>query len=109
MSWLNNWLGGTGDAEIRTAIRGQGVETLVVISGLGGTTRYWASRLHSIVDRYRIALVDWLGFDESPQPWTRYAVGQHLDTLRNTLQPFGPISLVGHSRQARQPECRPDP
>lgn len=97
MSWLDKWLGRTGDGGLHTEIRGQGVETLVFISGLGGTTRYWASRLQSIEDRYRIVLVDLLGFGESPKPWTRYSVGEHVVALHKALQYLGPISLVGHS------------
>lgn len=97
MSWLDRRLGRTGDGALHLEVRGQGAETLVFISGLGGTTRYWASRLQSIEDRYRIVLVDLLGFGESPKPWTRYSVDEHVVALRRALQPLGPISLVGHS------------
>lgn len=97
MSWLGAWLGGTRDGGLHTEVRGQGDKTLVFISGLGGTTRYWASRLQSVEDRYRIVLVDLLGFGESPKPWTKYSVGEHVDALHKALQPLGPVSLVGHS------------
>ncbi len=76
---------------------GQGEKTLVFIPGLGGTTRYWGPRLASLEDRYRIVLVDLLGFGRSPKPWTRYSVERHVNELHRALAPFGPLTLVGHS------------
>lgn len=97
MSWLHRWLERDSDRPLHTEIRGGGAETLVFISGLGGTTRYWESRLESVEGRYRIVLVDLLGFGDSPKPWTRYSVEQHVRALRRVLNPLGQISLVGHS------------
>ena len=77
--------------------RGDGEHTVVFLAGLGGTTRYWAPRLGPFPSRHRIALVDLLGFGESPKPWTTYTVEHHVAKLREVLEPLGPISLVGHS------------
>lgn len=76
---------------------GQGDETLVFIPGLGGTTRYWAPRIRSMHDHYRVILVDLLGFGQSPKPWTRYSVEHHVEALHTRLRGLGPMSLVGHS------------
>lgn len=80
-----------------TEVRGRGEETVVFIPGLGGTTRYWAARIQCMEDRYRVVLVDLLGFGESPKPWTRYSVERHVDALHKALHSFGPVSLVGQS------------
>ncbi|MBL39485.1 MAG: hypothetical protein CMP07_13865 [Xanthomonadales bacterium] len=82
---------------LHTEIRGQGDQTLVFIPGLGGTTRYWRSRLGHLNDRHRVVLVDLLGFGQSPKPWTRYSVERHVSELHQVLEPLAPVSLVGHS------------
>lgn len=97
MSWLEQWRRSTREAPLYTEIRGDGKETLVFIAGLGGTTRYWASRLAPIEPRYRIVLIDLLGFGQSPKPWTQYSVARHVEALRTALEPLGPITLIGHS------------
>lgn len=71
--------------------------TLVFLPGLGGTTRYWASRVGALEERYRIVLVDPLGFGESPRPWMRYSVACHVEALGEVLEPHGPMTLAGHS------------
>lgn len=76
---------------------GDGAETVVFVPGLGGTTRYWESRVQSLKERYRVVLIDLLGFGESPKPWTRYTVERQLLELQAVLQTFGPVTLVGHS------------
>ncbi|MEQ8486748.1 MAG: alpha/beta hydrolase [Pseudomonadales bacterium] len=71
--------------------------TLVFVPGLGGTTRYWASRLGFLEERYRIVLIDVLGFGESPRPWLRYSVARHIEALADALAAYGPATIVGHS------------
>lgn len=80
-----------------TEVMGDGDETLVFLAGLGGTTRYWSPRIARLADKYRIVLVDLLGFGDSPKPWIRYSVERHVDALHDTLAPLGPITLIGHS------------
>lgn len=97
MSWFEQWRRSTRTAPLYTEVLGHGEETLVFIAGLGGTTRYWASRLSPIKGRYRIVLVDLLGFGRSPKPWTQYSVERHVEALRTAFKPLGPITLIGHS------------
>ncbi len=78
-------------------VRGEAAETLVFIAGLGGTTRYWASRLQSIEGRYRVVLVDLLGFGRSPKPWMQYTVNRQVAALHDAVRSFAPFTLVGHS------------
>jgi pimeloyl-ACP methyl ester carboxylesterase len=97
VSWLDQWRRRTREAPLYTEIHGDGEDTLVFIAGLGGTTRYWASRLAPIENCYRIVLVDLLGFGQSPKPWTQYSVERHIEALRAALECLGPITLIGHS------------
>jgi pimeloyl-ACP methyl ester carboxylesterase len=98
MSWLNRLRSGKGaETGLYTEILGTGTETIVFIAGLGGTTRYWASRVRPLEDRYRVVLVDLLGFGQSPKPWKRYDVERQVHELHAALADFGPVSLIGHS------------
>ncbi len=76
---------------------GDGEKTIVFVPGLGGTTRYWKHGIGTLVDSYRVVLVDLLGFGASPKPWTRYSVDRHVESLHKALDSLGPITLVGHS------------
>ena len=85
------------DPELFVKIFGSGVRTLVFVAGLGGTTRYWETRVTELAQEHRIVLVDLLGFGRSPKPWVKYSVERHVDALRRVLAPLGPVTLVGHS------------
>jgi len=74
-----------------------GSDTLVFLPGLSGTTHYWLGRLGRLEDKYRILLVDPLGFGDSPKPWSRYTVDHHVDALYQTLKNEKRFVLVGHS------------
>ena len=84
-------------AGLYTKVFGSGTETLVFIPGLGGTTRYWESGVQSLGDRYRIVLIDLLGFGESPKPWTQYTVNRQMLELEAVLKTYGQLTLIGHS------------
>ena len=71
--------------------------TLVFIPGLSGTTRYWQERLGALEKKYRILLVDPLGFGDSPKPWSRYTIDRHVDALYQTLKNEKRFALIGHS------------
>ena len=71
--------------------------TLVFIPGLSGTTRYWQGRLGALEKKYRILLMDPLGFGDSPKPWSRYTVDRHVDALYQTLKNEKQFVLIGHS------------
>lgn len=71
--------------------------TLVFLPGVGGTTRYWESRVAPLARDYRILLVDLLGFGKSAKPWIRYTVDRHVAALRQLLSGNETFTLVGHS------------
>ena len=71
--------------------------TLVFLAGVGGTTRYWRSRVEPLAQSYRVLLVDLLGFGRSPKPWTRYTIDRHVAALHGALEGSEPFTLVGHS------------
>lgn len=76
---------------------GTGDRTLVFLPGVGGTTRYWESRVAPLAGARRLVLVDLLGFGKSPKPWIRYTVDRHVAELRRVLGERGTLTLVGHS------------
>lgn len=71
--------------------------TLVFLPGLGGTTRYWRSRVAPLASSCRLVLVDLLGFGRSPKPFVRYTVDRHVHALHEVLDERGTFTLVGHS------------
>lgn len=79
--------------------------TVVLLPGLGATTRFWGPRVAPLAARARLVLVDLLGFGRSPKPWTTYTVDRHVAALHGVLGPLaearGPLTLVGHSLGAR--------
>jgi pimeloyl-ACP methyl ester carboxylesterase len=98
MNWSDN-LGFRANREdhLFSETHGIGEETLVFVHGLGGTTRYWRSGVQALEDRYRVVLVDLLGFGDSPKPWTQYSVERHVDALHQAIADLGPVTLIGHS------------
>jgi len=77
---------------------------LVFLPGIGATTRFWELVVAPLADRYRLVLIDLLGFGRSPKPWTTYSVDRHLAELERVIAPLaadGPVTLVGHSLGAR--------
>ena len=77
--------------------RGVQGPTLVLLPGVGGTTRYWDSRVVPLASDYRLLLVDPLGFGHSPKPATTYSVERHVAELHRVLKGRGRVTLVGHS------------
>lgn len=71
--------------------------TLVFLPGVGGTTRYWESRVAPLAGDHRLLLVDLLGFGKSPKPWLRYTVERHVAELHRVLGEREACTLVGHS------------
>jgi len=67
------------------------------LPGVGGTTRYFETRVGPMGASHRILLLDLLGYGRSPKPWRRYTVDRHVAALRTVLGPRGPMTLVGHS------------
>lgn len=67
------------------------------LPGVGGTTRYWESRITPLAVTHQLLLVDLLGYGRSPKPWTTYSVERHVAELRHVLTGREPFTLVGHS------------
>lgn len=76
---------------------GEGPKTVVFLPGLGGTTRYWRSRVEPLAENHKLVFVDLLGFGNSPKPWHQYSVNHHLQALHQTLAAHKKFTLVGHS------------
>lgn len=76
---------------------GNGPDTIVFLHGIGGTTRYWNTRVQPLASSYRLILVDLLGYGQSPKPWTKYTVDRHVEELFQVLQEQESLTLVGHS------------
>ena len=77
---------------------GRGDHCLVLLHGLGGTHRYWTcGPVPFELSGHRTALVDLLGFGQSPKPWTRYSVERHVAALHACLAGERSMTLVGHS------------
>jgi len=77
---------------------GSGEHCLVLLHGLGGTHRYWTcGPVPFELPAHRTALVDLLGFGQSPRPWIRYSVERHVAALHACLAGERSMTLVGHS------------
>lgn len=76
---------------------GDAHDSIVFIHGIGGTTRYWKTRVQPLASNYRLILVDLLGYGQSPKPWTKYTVVRHVEELYQVLHKQEPMTLVGHS------------
>lgn len=70
---------------------------VVMLHGLGGTSRYWSSVMDFSMQEYSVDLIDLLGFGDSPKPYCRYTTERHLQALQPMLEGKGNIILVGHS------------
>ena len=77
--------------------QGDGPDTIVFLPGIGGTTRYWKTRVQPLASSYRLMLVDLLGYGQSPKPWTKYTVERHVEELFQVLHEQESLTLVGHS------------
>ncbi|MCF6094154.1 alpha/beta hydrolase [Microaerobacter geothermalis] len=78
-------------------VLGKNGSPVVFIPGLGGTTRYWKSRVEHLSADQKLILVDPLGFGNSPKPWTKYTLERHLTELHSVIECHGEVTLVGHS------------
>jgi pimeloyl-ACP methyl ester carboxylesterase len=77
---------------------GRGEHCAVLLHGLGGTHRYWTCGSMSFaLPGHRTALIDLLGFGQSPKPWIRYSVERHVAALHASLVGEHSVTLVGHS------------
>ena len=87
----------SAEPRLHTALSGTAGPRVVILPGVGATTRYWESRIEPLATSARITLVDPLGFGQSPKPWTRYSVDRHVAALHRSLDGDERFTLVGHS------------
>ena len=71
--------------------------SIVMLHGLGGTTRYWSSVMDFSKQEYDVQLIDLLGFGDSPKPFRRYTMEMHLQALEPMLEDKQDFIMVGHS------------
>jgi len=76
---------------------GDAADTIVFLHGIGGTSRYWKTRVQPLASSYHLILVDLLGYGQSPKPWTKYTVDRHVDELYQVLHEHESLTIVGHS------------
>lgn len=76
---------------------GAGDNVIAFLPGLGGTTRYWQTRVAPLAVDRRLLLIDLLGFGKSSKPRTRYSIDRHVGAVHRVLGERGPVTLVGHS------------
>ncbi|MFV2074075.1 MAG: alpha/beta fold hydrolase [Thermoanaerobaculales bacterium] len=97
MTWPNFRRGGDRLPTLYCDELGVDGPPIVFLPGIGGTTRYWRTRVAPLAHEHRLLLVDLLGYGRSPKPWTRYSVERHVEELHRILHGRGPLTLVGHS------------
>ncbi|MDX2503994.1 MAG: alpha/beta hydrolase [Gammaproteobacteria bacterium] len=76
---------------------GDAHDTIVFLHGIGGTSRYWKTRVKSLSSSYHLILIDLLGYGQSPKPWTKYTVDRHVEELYRVLYEHESLTIVGHS------------
>ncbi|MFV2005452.1 MAG: alpha/beta fold hydrolase [Gammaproteobacteria bacterium] len=76
---------------------GDAGEAIVFLHGIGGTSRYWKTRVLPLASSYRLIFVDLLGYGQSPKPWTKYTVDRHVEEIYQVLHEQEPLTIVGHS------------
>ena len=76
-------------------------KTIVLLHGIASSQSDWQRVIPRLGNKYRIVLVDLLGFGKSPVPlWANYTVDTHAKAVIMSLQKrgiSGPFTLVGHS------------
>ncbi len=85
-------------------IVGSGERNIILIHGMAGTKNYWKKDLAQVTGKYRLLLVDLLGFGDSPKPQSEYSLEIQLAALENiiTKEGFndGNTLILGHSMGA---------
>jgi pimeloyl-ACP methyl ester carboxylesterase len=82
---------------LHSEMLGDAPDTIVFLHGIGGTVRYWKTRVLSLATSYRLILIDLLGYGQSPKPWTKYTVKRHVEELYQVLHEHESLTIVGHS------------
>ena len=83
---------------------GKAGQRILLLHGILGSHRYWSSVADRLAVNHFLVAPDLLGFGESPKPYLKYTVQDHLDYLKRTIEPLVPgpekFWIVGHSMGA---------
>ena len=87
-----------GDAELYYEIHGDG-PPLMLVSGLGGTGRFWFNQVDAFAEHYTVYLHDHRGCGQSTKSRIAYSVDQMADDTLRLMDALGIESAhqVGHS------------
>jgi 3-oxoadipate enol-lactonase len=87
-----------GQIELAYEVSGQG-PPLLLLSGLGLSSRVWSPILHAFEDQFRVLTVDNRGTGGSDAPPGPYAIEEMADDVASLLDQleFGPGSAIGWS------------
>lgn len=84
-----------GSTRIYSEVHGSG-EPLVLIHGLGGSTRWWSRNKRALAQRHEVHLIDMAGFGRSNGRFVLHEAAQQLAEWSERCG-LGPMSVIGHS------------
>lgn len=75
--------------------------TVLFLPGFTGSHESWDEDFRALGERFRLVMVDTLGFGHSPKPEIDYSVDDHLEAVRHTLRQLQVTKshLVGQAAQ----------
>ncbi|HLM68269.1 MAG TPA: alpha/beta hydrolase, partial [Longimicrobium sp.] len=78
---------------------GAGEETVVLIHGLSGSSRWWQRNIPALAARFRVVVPDLIGFGRSRCPGPLPAMPDVASVFARWMDAArtGPVHLVGHS------------
>jgi pimeloyl-ACP methyl ester carboxylesterase len=73
--------------------------TVLFLSGFVGSSEVWDAHFQVLAERFRLIMLDTLGFGRSPKPDIEYSLAQHLEAIDRTLDHYAVqrAHIVGHS------------
>lgn len=78
--------------------------SVLLLHGILGSHRYWTKLIILLQKEFRIFAPDLLGFGDSPKPYLKYTVDDHLGYIERTIDPLmiidTKIIIIGHSMGA---------
>jgi pimeloyl-ACP methyl ester carboxylesterase len=88
-----------GGYPIRYKVAGHEGESVVLVHGLSGSTRWWTENIEALARRYRVYLVDLPGFGAMRRAPVHQGVHATTTWLIRWMEAVGvqPANLVGHS------------
>lgn len=90
---------GVGPYRVHWVETGSGDETLVLVHGLSGSSRWWQRNIPALAERYRVVVPDLIGFGRSRYPGALPAMPDVADVFAGWMDAAcqGRVHLVGHS------------